>query len=163
MKIIIISDIHDHEVNLKKALNWCGKEGISQMICCGDVTNNETLRIISQNFEGKVYLVRGNIELYAEEDLKNYNNIEYGGRVAVWKFENITVGACHEPYLIAKVLEKGSPDIVFYGHTHKPWEETQEKTRIINPGTLSGTFSRATFAVFDTESGELELKLVDKI
>lgn len=163
MKLIIISDIHDNEVNLKKALHWCGKEGISHMVCCGDVTNNETLGIISQNFEGKVYLVRGNIELYGEEDLKNYKNIEYGGRVATWKFKNTWVGACHEPYLIDKVLERQDCDIVFYGHTHKPWEETRGKTRIVNPGTLGGVFAEATFAVYNTMNKELELKRVNRL
>jgi len=108
-------------------------------------------------------LVRGNMELFEDSDLEKLENIHYGGRVAIWKIGDLDIGVCHEPYLIDKVREKGSPDIIFYGHTHKPWEETRQGVRLVNPGTLGGVFSKSTFATYNLETGELELIFVDNI
>jgi predicted phosphodiesterase len=51
-------------------------------------------------------------------------------------------------------------DIIFYGHTHKPWIEIKNGIQIVNPGTLGGVFTPATFAVWDTDKREPELKLL---
>lgn len=163
MKIAIISDIHDNLVNLGKCLSWCGKNQVEAVVCPGDVTNLETLEFLDKNSPGPIYLVRGNMEIFEDEDLKNFSQINYGGRVAVWEIDGLTIGACHEPFLIAKVLEKGNCDLVFYGHTHKPWEEERQGARVVNPGTLGGVFSKASFALFNTANNDLELKLVDNL
>jgi hypothetical protein len=170
MKISIISDIHDNLVNLEKFLEWCRKNKVEKIICCGDITNGETLGILAgykykknANFK-KIYLVRGNMEIYNEDELFAYDNIENGGRTAVWNIGGRVIGACHEPFLIKEVFAKsreGNIDIIFYGHTHKPWIEEKNNTKIVNPGTLGGIFTRATFAVYDTETGAPELKILD--
>jgi hypothetical protein len=90
MKIAIVSDIHDNQVNLKKCLGWLEKEEIKGMIYCGDITNNETLDILAKGFPGKIYLVKG-------------------------------------------------------------------------PGTLGAMFMRATFGTWDSETGKLELKILDEL
>lgn len=163
MKVVIISDIHDNLENLKKCLDWCRGKKIEKIICCGDVTNSESLQFLANNFLGGIHLVKGNVELYEEEELVGYKNINYSGRVGRVEFDNKKIGFCHEPYLISKVLEKGDCDIVFYGHTHRPWSEDQEGVKIINPGTLGGVFQRATFAFWQTEKDEPELKVLDVI
>jgi hypothetical protein len=160
MKVAIISDIHDNLANLEKCLKTCRKEGIKELICCGDVTNSETLAYLSENFSGKIMLVRGNMELYGEQELTQYENIDYRNRVAHFEVDDKVVGVCHEPFLIDKVLEREDCHIVFYGHTHKPWEETRNGVKLINPGTLGGVFSRSTYAVWDTETDEMEMKLI---
>jgi hypothetical protein len=161
MKIAIISDIHDNLVNLKKCLGWCADNLVEKIICCGDVANGETLEIISRRFAGEIFLVRGNMEIYEEAEIAPLKNYTYGGRTALWEIGGKKVGVCHEPFLIKEVLAKGSPNIVFYGHTHKPWIETKNGVQIANPGTLGGVLSRATFAFWDTETGRLELKILD--
>jgi len=161
MKIAVISDIHDNSVNLKKCLDWCVKNSIEEIICCGDVTNNETLKFLSNTFTGKIHLVRGNMEIYEEEDVKKYKNIVYYGRIGRFQIDNKKIGLCHEPYLIDYVFKKGGCDIVFYGHTHEPWEDRKNGARLINPGTLGAMFSKATFAVWDTESNHVELKILE--
>lgn len=164
MKIAIISDIHDNTTNLKKCFSVCKEEKIEHAICCGDVTNIETLDLICKKFGDKLFLVKGNAEIYNENDIKKYPKINYAGKIGYWTINDANlpvdkkIGACHEPYLIDKVLEKGKCDIVFYGHTHKPWEMNKKNTRIINPGTLSGMFTIATFAIWDTEKNNLQLK-----
>jgi putative phosphoesterase len=161
MKIVIISDIHDNLVNLEKCLNWCKNEKIEHLICCGDVTNSETLQFLSKKFKGRIYLVQSNVEIYEEEETTQFKNIEYFGNIGKVKVNGKAVGICHEPYTVDEVIEKYKCDIIFYGHTHKPWEEERNGVKIINPGTLGGVFAKATFATYDTESGEMELKLLE--
>jgi uncharacterized protein len=163
MKIAVISDIHDNLPNLKKCLAWCQKNQVKKLICCGDVTNSETLEILSEGFRGEIFIVCGNIELYQEAEVADYKNYTFGCRTAVFEIDGKKVGVCHEPFLIDKVLAKEKCDIVFYGHTHKPWMETRKGVPVVNPGTLGGVFSQATFATWDTKSGKLELKLLNSL
>ncbi len=168
MKIVIISDVHDNLVNLEKCLNWCKNEKIKHLICCGDITNSETLKFLAEKFIGEIYLVKGNIEIYDEEDLKKYKNIQYFGKIGRFKINNTTIGICHEPYLIDKILEKDSCEIIFYGHTHKPWSSYAKasdgkKTLTVNPGALGGMFMKSTFAVYDTKSKVMELKILESL
>lgn len=161
MKIVIISDIHDNLVNLKKCLNWSAKNNVKEIICCGDVTNSETLNFLSKNFIGIINLVKGNMEIYDEKEICQYNNIKYYGRVGRIKISNQNIGLCHEPFLIEKVLKLGKCIIVFYGHTHKPFIEEKNKVKLINSGTLGGVFTKATFAIWDSKNGSIELKLLE--
>lgn len=161
MKIVIISDIHDNLVNLEKCLAWCNKGGAEKIVCCGDVTNNETIEKISQGFSGEIFLVRGNCEIYDKDCLLVYENITDGGRTAIFEIGGKKVGVCHEPFLIKEIFAKGRPEIIFYGHTHKPWIEESQGIKIVNPGTLGGVFTRATFAVWDTNKSEPGLKILD--
>ena len=52
---------------------------------------------------------------------------------------------------------------MFYGHTHKPWFVGKNDIIIANPGTLGGVFYKASFAVLDTDTGKLELKILENI
>jgi len=162
MKIAIISDIHDNLVNLKKTLDWCLKNKVEKIVCCGDVTNFETIETMSKSFLGDIFLVSGNADIWYEEELEAYKNIKYLGEIGVVELDGERVGVCHEPFKIKDVLKK-SVSIIFYGHTHKPWIEKRDKINVINPGTLGGMFFRASFAVWETGKIEPELKLVEEL
>ena len=163
MKLAIIADIHDNLVNLKKALDWCVREKIEEIICCGDVTNAETLAFLAKNFSGPIHLVRGNMEIFASDEPEKFANIKYYGRIGRAMIGGRRIGICHEPFLIPKVKELGECEIIFYGHTHEPWTEEKDGARIVNPGTLGGVFAKATFAVYDTASNNLELKILETL
>ncbi|MDO8667739.1 MAG: metallophosphoesterase family protein [bacterium] len=160
MKFLIISDIHDNLVNLEKCLNWGREQVITKAICCGDVVNSETLAYLAEKLE-IIYLVRGNIEIYDETEIKKYKNLNYLGRFGLFELDNKVIGLCHEPWYIKSVLDKKFCNIVFYGHTHEPWIGEKDGVMTANPGTLGGVFTKATFAVWDSESGYLELKVLE--
>lgn len=172
MKFLVISDIHDNLVNLEKCLNWGKSQGITDAICCGDVANAETLVYLAQNFK-TIYLVRGNLEIYDETEIKKYKNINYLGRFGAFELDGkITrlasapakrVGLCHEPWFVKKVLELKKCNIIFYGHTHEPWLKEKNGLLTVNPGTLGGVFNKASFAVYDSLSNKLELKIVETL
>ena len=155
--------MHDNLVNLDKCLDWVKANQVEALICCGDVTTLDTLKILAKKFRNDIFLVKGNVSLYDEVDLKKFKNIKGGGKIERFKLSGLTIGACHEPYLIDKVIERGFCDFIFYGHTHEPWIEKRGPVVVANPGTLSGMFSKACFAVLDTKTRELELKLLERI
>lgn len=163
MKVVIISDIHDNLVNLVKCLAWCRNNNIEKAICCGDITNSETLSKLSKEFLGDIFLVQGNAELYSEKELYDFENINNLGKIGRIRMENKNIGICHEPFLIEKVTEKGKCDYIFYGHTHKPWIEKKEDFYVVNPGTLGGVFQKASFAVLDLDKNNLELKVLENL
>ena len=160
MKFLVISDIHDNLVNLKKCVNWGKAENIENAICCGDVVNSETLQYLSESFK-TLHLVPGTPALYDEAEIKKYKNIKYLGRFGVFELDGKTIGLCHEPWYIKSVLKIKSCQIIFYGHTHEPWIEEKAGLITANPGTLGGVFNKASFAVYDSANGNLELKILE--
>lgn len=167
MKFLIISDIHDNLVNLAKCVNWGRSQSIDEAICCGDIVNDETLAYLAENFK-TIYLVRGNLEIYDESEIEQYGNIKYFGRYGAFEIDGKVIGLCHEPWYIKKVLEFKKCQVIFYGHTHEPWIEERDGVTTVNPGTLGGVFTKATFAVWDSVGADghppkLELKILELI
>ena len=79
------------------------------------------------------------------------------------EFNRRKIAFCHFPDIAKKLAQSGKFDLVFYGHSHRPWDEKIGNTHMINPGELAGQFYKPTFAVYDTTSGSLELKILEKI
>ena len=61
------------------------------------------------------------------------------------------------------VLAEGPVDVLFYGHTHKPWQEESAGTWLVNPGTLGGVYYPATFALYDPLNNTWELKNLQQL
>lgn len=162
MLIAIIADIHDNLANLKICLDYLKDIEVSKIICCGDITNLDTIKNLAKNFLGEIFTVSGNADLYDEKDLVKFSNINYYGEIAISEITGLKIAYCHEPEKIKKAKELAPLplDFIFYGHTHKPWIENDGKTIIANPGNLAGIFNAATFAILETDTKNLELKIV---
>ncbi len=180
MKIAILSDSHDNIVNIHKALDFLKKEGIKTMIHCGDVCAPSTLKELSKKFDGKINIIFGNVDgdhfrstRLADTKLKN---VLLYGELGEIELDGKKIAFTHLPKFARGLAMTGDYDIVFYGHSHKPWEETinlpnnpstrlraGKKVQLANPGTLAGMFYKATFAIYDTKSGKLELKILEQI
>ena len=159
MKFAIVSDTHDNMANFNKAINFLNKEKIEIMLHCGDISNQETINEAVQNFNGNISFVRGNAD-YNLHDVPDSLSLDIGGK---------KVAFIHYPDLAKKLAENGNYDLVFYGHTHKPWEEKVPARpgggicRLVNPGELAGQRFKPTFAIYDTETDKLELKILEKL
>ncbi|PKM91567.1 hypothetical protein CVU82_03155 [Candidatus Falkowbacteria bacterium HGW-Falkowbacteria-1] len=161
MRLAIISDIHDNLANVGLFLKIIENDNIEKIICCGDVCNSETLEYLSKNFIKEIILIRGNMEIYKEDETANYKNINYLGRYGNINLDNIEIGICHEPLFMNNLLQENKKlNFIFYGHTHKPWISMRENATLINPGTLSGVFQKASFAIFDTKTKDIKLKIL---
>jgi hypothetical protein len=153
MKIAIVSDTHGNVANLKKAVDWIENQNIQMIFHCGDIGNRESLKESLENFSGKFFAVLGNMD--ADFNLKEYK------KILEIKIENKKFAITHKPDDAKKLAESGKYDLVFYGHTHKPWQEKVGNCRMINPGELAGQIFKPAFAVYDTENDFLELKILE--
>lgn len=159
-KIGIISDIHNNEVNLKKVLDFCAREEIKTIICCGDLASQETLDFLSDNFAGTIHYTFGNMD---NDQLRDFEFAEkYKNTIIYKKFGATTiadkpVAFVHYPNVAHELCLTGKYQFVFYGHTHKPWEEMVGQCKMLNPGNVAGEFYPPTFAVWETSDDSFKL------
>src|SRR3989344_4408994 len=161
MKFAIVSDTHDNLANFAKAITWCNQENIKVMLHCGDICNQDTINQSEKLFNGKIYFVRGNGDFNLHE-VSEKMELELDGKQIFFN---------HYPEVAKPAAESGKYDLVFYGHTHKPWldrrsfsEGGEEKEcLLVNPGEVAGQRFKPTFAIYDTETEKLELKILEKI
>ena len=153
MKIAIVSDTHDNMANFNKVITWLNSENIEVMLHCGDICNQDTIREAEKNFNGQIHFVRGNGDFDLHE-VPEKMEMELDGKKIFFN---------HYPEISKQAAESGKFDLAFYGHTHKPWEEKMGECRLVNPGELAGQRYKPCFAVYDTESDKLELKILEKL
>jgi len=178
MKIAIISDTHGNVANLKKAVNWINKENIRVILHCGDIGNPESLKESLVDFKGELFGVLGNMDngisvragLHSGWKTEEYNKIsgvKITSEICEIELDKKKIAITHKPEDAKVLAESGKYDVVFYGHTHKPWEEQipsgSGSCHMINPGELAGQFYKPTFAIYDTQSGKLELKILEML
>ena len=167
MQLAIISDTHDNLPNFKKAMAWIKKQGIDTVIHCGDACAPATLREVLKDFSGTIYFVFGNVDgdLYRITKLsyEEMSNLRVFGEMGELEIDNKKIAFCHFPEFAKGLAHTQKYDLVFYGHSHKPWEEQAGKCRLVNPGNLSGWPYKATFAVYDTKTDRLDLKILEKL
>ena len=165
MKIAIISDTHDNLANLKKAISFIEKEKIKVLIHCGDIFKPETLKEGLKEFQGKIYIIfskaDADFSTIPENSFKNLPESKAWEELGQIKLGKKKIAFCHFPEIGRDLANSQKYDLVFYGHTHKPWEEKIGKTRLVNPGNIAGLFFRPSFAIYDTKTDKLELKILN--
>lgn len=167
MKFAIISDTHDNLANFKKAVAFMRKNRIKIGIHCGDITAPATLKETLQDFKGKFHIVFGNVDgdrfRITKLSFESLPQIKVWGELGELEIGGKKIAFLHNPEFAKGLASTQKYDLVFYGHTHKPWEEKIGRTRLVNPGNLAGLFYKATFAVYNTKTGKLELKILEKL
>lgn len=166
MLVGIFSDAHDNLVNIKKFLDFARTNNLSELIFCGDLCTPATLKkIIYPNFSGSVHMIYGNI---ADRDglfqvAVQTPAVKLYGDEGEFTIENLSIAINHYPVEAKKLALSGKYNFVFYGHNHTPWIETLGQTVLANPGTLAGMFNKATFALLDTKTRKLSLKILETL
>ena len=152
MKIAIVSDTHNNWANFKKAIRWIKKEKIQLILHCGDINSQETIDDAKKLFGGEIKFVKGNADW--KIDLPEKLELEFNGK---------KIAFCHFPDLAKKLAQSGDYNVVFYGHTHRPWDEKVGECHMINPGEMAGQFFKPTFAIYNTATNNLELKILENL
>lgn len=166
-KLAVISDIHDNLPNLKKALDLIKKEKIDYLICTGDVQSLEGWQILN-NLELPTWAVLGNAD-HEHFDFtqlqEKITNIKLFANVGVADIENKKIIFAHYPNTLKTALEKSKTkyDLALHGHTHQPWEESWQETKILNPGNIANIHYAPTFAIINLGSLEATLILLNEI
>lgn len=153
MKIAIVSDTHNNFPVFNKIIEWLNKEGIKILLHCGDIESQEIIDEANNKFNGKIEFVKGNADV-GLTNIPEVGEIKIGGR---------RIAFCHFPDIAKKLARSESYDIVFYGHTHRPWQEKMGNCQLINLGEVANIFYKSTFAVYDTDKDKLELKILEKL
>lgn len=172
MKLAIISDTHGNLANIETALRKIGEEKASVIIHCGDIGGPETLQVF-EKFDGEIFAVLGNMDegYFSKEDFEpgRFSNVRIklfgsensvGADIGEIEFGGKKIAITHFPKIARDLAESQKYDLVFYGHTHCPHQEKIGKTELINPGNLSNILYRPSFAVYDTQTDKLELKVL---
>ncbi len=172
MKFAIMSDTHGNVANFKKAVDWLNKENIQTILHCGDIGSPESLKESLADFKGDFFGVFGNMDKDFKILIEEYNKIskvKIKEDILETEIDKKKITITHYPAEAKKLAQAGKYDLVFYGHTHRPWEEKIPARagggdcRFINPGELAGQFYKPTFAVYNTETDNLELKILEKL
>jgi len=136
MKIGIISDTHDHHVNVLKAVEVFNKEQVQYVLHAGDIVSQYTARAFGNlknakfiaifgNNDGEKFVLKKIIEGFGGE----IHQDPYTGQIADKK-----IFMTHKPSILDEIIASGRYDIIIYGHTHIRDIRTVGKTLIINPG-----------------------------
>lgn len=181
MKIGIVSDTHGNVANFKKAVNWFNAQNIKLILHAGDIGDPKSLEESLQNFDGEFFGVFGNMDQdFSAQggpaggwkiEIKDYNfssNIKIEENTFKTEIEGKRIAINHFPDEAKKLVRSEKFDLVFYGHTHRPWSEkigvsAGGSCHMINPGELAGQFYKPCFAVYDTDTDKLELKILEKL
>lgn len=132
MKILIVSDTHRKDENLK----WVLKEEapLDMLIHLGDSEGSE-VEIPKWVNEGcEIVMVRGNNDFFSS--LEREIELELGPHrilLTHGHYYNVSLGV---EILEQEAIERGC-DIAMYGHTHRPYLEIGDQVTILNPGSLS--------------------------
>jgi len=133
---------------------------------CGDIGSLESLKESLVDFKGEFLGVFGNMDKSFKIGIEEYNKIR-GVKMSEDIFETVIdkkkIAITHFPDGAKKLAQSGKFDLVFYGHTHRAWDEKIGECHMINPGELAGQFYKPTFAIYATDTGKLELKILEKL
>lgn len=155
MKIGIISDTHENVKNILLAVEAFKKEKVKTVIHCGDVIAPLTLRFfegvdlqfISGNNDGDIPLLKEVAEKLGFKYLGDHAELEIDDK-------KIAVIHGQDAATLKKIIESGSFDFVFTGHTHKVRDDTVGGVRVLNPGSHYWN-GQNTIMVLDTGKNQV--------
>jgi len=163
MKVAILSDAHDNIWKLANVLEDVSRTGAKALIYCGDLCAPFTLKQIGEAFAGPVHVVLGNNDgdhLLLSRIANGLDNVSLHGPFTYLEFDGRKVAVNHYPPIAQDQARSGQYDLVCYGHDHRTNVERIGNTLLVNPGEVMGRFGQSTYALYDTTTGEAEIRQV---
>jgi putative phosphoesterase len=163
MKIAILSDTHDNIWKLAEVLEDAGRAGVEAALFCGDFCAPFTLKQIGEGIDGPVHVVLGNNDgdvLFLSRIANGLDNVTLHGPFAYLALDGRQIAVNHYPQIARDQALSGQYDLVCHGHDHEANVERVGDTLLVNPGEVMGRLGTSTYAVYDTETGEAELRPV---
>ena len=161
MKIAILSDIHDNIWKLEEVLEGLGEA--QELIFCGDFCAPFSLGMLAEGFRGPIHVVFGNNDgdkLLLSQVAAKAGNVTLHGEFAELELGGRKIAAIHYPAIAAGLAASGRYDLVCCGHSHKYEAKRVGRTLLLNPGEVMGRFGLSTYAIYDTETGEVNRREV---
>jgi len=173
MKLLVLSDIHDHVNNLEAVLVSAPARACGALLCCGDLCSPFVIDILDRGFDGPVHVVFGNNDgdqflITAKADRIDRAREKQGlpprfhlhGQHML--FPNGSAGslsgiaACHYPGPSVHLARSGDFRAVFCGHSHLVGSGKEGSCLLVNPGAVMGWAPGGgkvpvSFAVYDSD------------
>lgn len=132
MKILIVSDTHRRDENLKRVIEQ--QKPLDMFIHLGDAEGSEEFIPAWLNPGCQIEMVRGNNDFFSNLDKEREINIgKYRVLLTHGHYYNVAMGM---GMLVNEGKARGL-DMVMFGHTHRPYLKKIEQITILNPGSLS--------------------------
>ncbi len=160
-KILVVSDSHGNNVNLKKAIAAFGKRGemLKMLIHLGDIQGS--LESIERLADCPVEAVSGNCDFIA--GLPGTKLVQIGREKALITHGH-RYGCKYGTGQMRELAKANGAGIVLFGHTHMPYMEHFPDMRVMNPGSISlprQEGHRPTYLVItEKEDAHLEFVIV---
>lgn len=160
MLIAVLSDCHDNIWNLEKVLPKLDKADV--VLFCGDLCAPFTLKMLAEGVSPRpVHVVFGNNdgdELLMLTVAKQAGNVTPHKPIAQLELGGKRIAVAHYPELGEALALSGKYDAVFSGHNHQSQVITVGPTLWGNPGEVMGRFGKPSFGMYDTATGEFEIR-----
>jgi len=153
MKVAVLSDLHDNYNDWQLVNEILKEKEIKTIFFCGDLAAPSMLKKMMEEFEGKIYMIWGNV---ADRELEKKvadesEKVKHFGDLAEFEFEGRKIALTHYPGKARELVSAGRFDLVCFGHNHLKTFEKIGNTYLLNPGTAGGMFQYPSFAIFDLE------------
>ena len=136
MKIGIISDSHDHHVNILKAVEVFRDKRPDYIFHAGDIISPFAARVFAEVEGARFRAVFGNND--GEKLLLKGVITDFGGQICEGPYRCEVKGKkicmMHRLSDLEEIVSDGRYDVVIYGHTHKKDIRQVADTLVINPG-----------------------------
>lgn len=131
MKILVVSDTHGHEENMKKVLE---REGMpDHVIHLGD--SEDSGIHMKRMLTCPLHIVAGNCDFFS--DLPKVSILELDGHRILTThghYHYVSVGIRD----LAEEAKANGCDVAMFGHTHRPFlDQSDPELTVLNPGSLS--------------------------
>ena len=166
MKICILSDSHDNHGLIQNAVREAKALGAEMIFHCGDVVAAKTLGKI-KSFGLPIHVIHGNnqgdIVTLSKVAASDQNQIHYYGQDASITLADKKIFLVHYPHYAKAMATTGDWDLVCCGHSHKakinPVKNIKGgETLVVDPGSVGGVDSVATYVMGDLDAMEFVIK-----
>ena len=161
MRIGVVSDTHGHLEFARPAVDILRREGVEQVLHCGDIGSPEIVRLFA---DWPTHFVFGNTDYgygplqQAMSELGHTCHDLFGDLSLADR--RIAVLHGHENWRLSEAISSGDYDLVCSGHTHERNLQQAGRTTVLNPGALYRA-SEHTIAIVDLATMDVVHRIVD--
>ena len=165
MKLLILSDIHDHIPHLQRLID--NPPACDVLIGCGDYCSPFVIRLLGLGFSCPIHLVWGNNVGDRASQIRNaavFKHMVLEGEWMDREWEGRRIFVNHYPAIAQAAAAGALYDVVAYGHDHRKHLEHVGSTLLVNPGAIMGyqpgdhSFMSPTVALYDTATHQVEIR-----
>lgn len=159
MKIGIISDTHDHVKHIEAAVKHFKDAHIDMVLHAGDYCSPfsvlpfsglQLIGVFGNNDGDHFRLIQKFSEIGGEIHNEFYETELDGRQIALYHGT--------QPSITDALIKCGSYDLVITGHTHTAGKQMYGRTMALNPGAAHGFGRAGTYAEYDCETGEADIR-----